>query len=96
VLIHKGNAESELVKSGVPYTIVGPTGMNNDPPGREIRLIPRAEYKAGLTITRADTAAVCIEALTNPDAANRAFSIFNGDGPATEAWKASFAAMPRT
>lgn len=96
VLIHKGNAEAELVKSGVPYTIVGPTGMNNDSPGREIKLIPRSEYKGGLTITRADTATVCIEALTNPDAANRAFSIFNGDGPATDAWKAAFAAMPRT
>ena len=42
--------------------IVGPSGMNNDPAGKEIKLIPRAQYAAGMTITRADTAAVCIVA----------------------------------
>jgi uncharacterized protein YbjT (DUF2867 family) len=94
VLIYKGLAEQELFKSGIPYTVVGPAGMTDDPAGKEIRLVPRPQYVAGQRITRADTAAVCIEALTNAGAANRAFSIHNGDGPATEAWKASFAAMP--
>ena len=96
VLIYKGLAEEELFKSGLAYVVVGPSGMNDDPSGKEILLIPRAQYAAGQRITRADTAAVCIEALTNPGAANRAFSIHNGDGPASDAWKASFAAMPNT
>lgn len=96
VLIYKGLAEEELFKSGIPYVVVGPSGMNDDPPGKEIRLIPRSAYTAGQKITRADTATVCIEAMTNPAAANKVFSIHNGDGPATDAWKASFAALPAT
>jgi len=96
VLIYKGLAEEELYKSGIPYVVVGPTAMNDDPPGKEIKLIPRSQYVAGMKITRADTAAVCIEAMTNPAAANRVFSIHNGEGPASDAWKASFAALPAT
>jgi hypothetical protein len=30
----------------------------------------------------------------NEGAVNRAFSIHNGEGPATDAWKQTFAAMP--
>jgi len=94
VLIYKGLAEEALIASGLPYVIVGPAGMTDDPAGREIRLIPRRDYVGGMKITRADTAAVCIEALANPDAVNKAFTVVNGDGPATDAWKRSFAGLP--
>ncbi len=96
VLIYKGLAEEALFKSGIPYVVVGPSGMNDYPPSKEIKMIPRAQYVAGMTITRADTAAVCIEAMTNPAAANRAFNIHNGTGPATDAWKSTFATLPAT
>ena len=95
VLIYKGKAEEALIASGVPYTIIGPGGMNNEPGGaHEIKMLPRAEYVKNTWITRADTAAVAIEALTNPGAANKAFSIVNGSGPETGAWKQAFAKMP--
>ena len=94
VLIYKGEAEEALMASGLNYTIVGPSGMNDESAGKEIKLIPRKDYVAGQKITRADTAAACIEALTNPGATNKAFTVYNGDGPATEAWKQSFASMP--
>lgn len=96
VLIYKGLAEEELFKSGIPYVVVGPSGINDDPPGKEIKLIPRSQYTAGMKITRADTATVCIEAMTNPDAANKTFTIYNGEGAASDAWKASFSALPAT
>lgn len=94
VLIYKGLAEEALISSGLNYTIVGPAAMNNDPPGKQIKLIPRKDYVRGQKITRADTAAVCIEAMTNPDAVNKAFSIHNGEIPDTGAWKQSFTALP--
>jgi len=94
VLIYKGLAEDALVASGLTYTIVGPAGMTDEPAGKEIKIIARKDYVRGMTITRADTAAVCIEALSNPDAANKAFTVINGEGVASEAWKQSFAAMP--
>jgi uncharacterized protein YbjT (DUF2867 family) len=94
VLIYKGLAEDALIASGLKYTIVGPSPMTDDPPGKEIKLIARQGHIKGTKITRADTAAVCIESLTNPDAVNRAFSIYNGEGTDTGAWKQTFAAMP--
>ncbi|MBL8630134.1 MAG: NAD(P)H-binding protein, partial [Rhodospirillaceae bacterium] len=94
VLIYKGLAEEALMASGIPYVIVGPAGMTNDPAGKEIKLIPRKDYVAGQKITRADTAAVCIEAIRNPTADNKAFTVINGDGPATSAWTQSFASLP--
>jgi uncharacterized protein YbjT (DUF2867 family) len=94
VLIYKGLAEEALMASGIAYTIVGPAGMNDDPAGQEIKIIPRKDYVAGMKITRADTATVCIEALSNPDAANKALTVANGTGPASDAWKQSFAALP--
>jgi uncharacterized protein YbjT (DUF2867 family) len=95
VLIYKGKAEEELIASGVPYVIIGPSGMNDKPGAtQEIKLIPRAEYKDGMTITRADTALVAIEALTNPDAANKAFTVYNGEARASAAWKQTFAGLP--
>jgi len=95
VIVFKGKAEEELIASGVPYTIIGPSGMNNDPAGtKEIKLIRRSDYKSGMTITRGDVALVAIEALSNPEAASRAFTVFNGEGPATSAWKRGFAGLP--
>lgn len=94
VLIYKGLAEEALMSSGLNYTIVGPAGMTDEPAGKEIKLIPRAEYVAGQKITRADTATVCIEALTNPGAINKAFTVINGDGAGSDAWKQTFATLP--
>ncbi|MCB2107017.1 MAG: SDR family oxidoreductase [Rhodobacteraceae bacterium] len=94
VLIYKALAEDALMASGIPYVIVGPSGMTDDPPGKEIVLIPRSEYKSGTKITRADTARVCIAALSNPDANNRVFSVHNGDGPYSDDWQNAFATLP--
>ncbi|MDX2225467.1 MAG: SDR family oxidoreductase [Rhodospirillaceae bacterium] len=94
VLIYKGMAEEALMASGIPYVIVGPAGMTDEPPGKAIKLIPRAEYAAGMKISRIDTAAVCIAALTDPAADNRAFTVINGDGAYAEGWQEAFARMP--
>ena len=84
-----------LARRNLAHTIIGPGGMNNEPGGaHEIKMLPRAEYVKNMWITRADTAAAAIEALTNPGAANKAFSIVNGSGPETGAWKQAFAKMP--
>jgi uncharacterized protein YbjT (DUF2867 family) len=95
VLIWKGKAEEALMESGLEYVVVGPTAMTDEPAGaREIRLIPRAEYVRGMTVTRGDTAAVVIAAAGLPAAANRTFSVLNGEGAATPAWRGQFGKMP--
>jgi uncharacterized protein YbjT (DUF2867 family) len=96
VLVWKGKAEEALRASGLEYVIVGPTVMTDEPAGQqEIRLIPRSEYERGMTVTRGDTAAVVITAAGLPGAANRAFSVTNGSGPAGTAWRARFPDLPR-
>ena len=94
VLIYMGLAEEALIASGIPYVIIGPARLNDYPSGRSIVLIPRADYVTGMTVTRADMAAVCIAALANPDADNHAFTVANGEGANDDAWQRAFARMP--
>lgn len=94
VLVYMGLAEEALIASEIPYVIIGPARLNSDPPGQAITLIPRADYASGMTVTRADTATVCIAALANPDANNRAFTVANVEGPYSDDWQQAFARMP--
>lgn len=90
----KTKGEAHLKASGVPYTIVGPGGFNNDPGDtRGVRLFPRSAFAFGY-ITRADVAAITVAALDNPDAVNKAFAALNDDTLAPGAWRAAFAALP--
>lgn len=95
VLIWKGRAEEALMASGLDYVIVGPAGIDDDAGAvSEIRVIPRSAYTAGMRITRADLASVVIAVAGLPQAANRTFSVINGAGPASGAWRDALAGMP--
>lgn len=94
VLIYMGLAEDALIASGIPYVIIGPARLNDDPSGRSIVLMPRADYVTGMAVTRADVARVCIAALANPAADNRAFTVANGEGVYDDPWQQAFARMP--
>ena len=48
----------------------------------------------GQRITISDLAAVVIAAAALPDAANRVFSVYNGEAPAAPGWQSQFAKMP--
>jgi uncharacterized protein YbjT (DUF2867 family) len=95
VLVWKGRAEEALIESGLDYVIVGPARMNDEPGGQKrIRLIPRADYRAGMTVTRQDLAAVVVAVAAIPAAARRTFSVIDTDEPADLAWQAALAEMP--
>jgi uncharacterized protein YbjT (DUF2867 family) len=96
VLVYKAEAEKALYESGMDYVVVGPAGMTDEPAGqKKILLIPRDQYRPGMTIGRDDTARVIVHALTDPGAANRTFTVAYGDGPDDGSWKAAFATLPR-
>lgn len=96
VLVWKGKAEAALIASGIPYVIVGPARINDDPGGqKQIRVIPRAQYQGGMMITREDLAAVVIAAAGAPNAANRSFSVINTEKPADALWQGSLPSMPK-
>jgi uncharacterized protein YbjT (DUF2867 family) len=91
VLIWKLKGEDALRASGVPYTIVRPGGLVNTPAGQEGVAFAQGD-KTGGRVSRADVAAICVAALSIPEAKNRTFETFaNGELP--NDWQAKFAAL---
>ncbi len=86
----KTKGEDYLKASGIPFTIVGPTGFVDGPGGElGIRIVSRTEYKMD-TIRRSDVAAVTVEALNNPDAIGKSFFVENSEAGDKDAWSNMF------
>jgi uncharacterized protein YbjT (DUF2867 family) len=75
LLYWKTKGEEYLKASGVPFTIVGASGLRDDPGGPGVRLIPRADYAWGGTVSRRRVAEVTAIALRDPAARNTAFAL---------------------
>mmetsp|Transcript_1013 Transcript_1013/g.2693 ORF Transcript_1013/g.2693 Transcript_1013/m.2693 type:complete len:323 (+) Transcript_1013:2-970(+) len=96
ILVWKRKSEKYIAASGVPYTIIHPGGLIDEPGGKR-------HIVAGINddlikrpvrnIPRDDVAAVCVQALLSPGARNRAFDIITdpvGEGAPTSDWPAFF------
>ena len=93
ILMWKFKGEEALRDSGVPYTIVRPGGLTEEPGGQaEIKIF--AEDGGEGSIPRADVARVCVAALTNPAAINKTISITSGEGDPSDEFTAAFEAIP--
>jgi uncharacterized protein YbjT (DUF2867 family) len=96
ILLWKRKAEQYLIQSGIPYTIVHPGGLIDKAGGeREVILGVDDELLKEKTrsIPRDDVAEVCIQALSQSGALNRAIDIIArepGVGTPTKDWKAFF------
>jgi uncharacterized protein YbjT (DUF2867 family) len=76
----KGEADAELVASGLDYTIVRPGGLTNDPGTGRVAL------DAGRgDVTRDDVAAVLAAVIHEPATIGRTFELIGGDTPIDEA-----------
>jgi uncharacterized protein YbjT (DUF2867 family) len=83
----KNKGENYLKQSGVPFTIVGPTGFVDGEGGTTgIYLAGRDEYHMA-TIRRADVAAVAVGTLNNPDAIGKSLFIKNDESVEVGAWR---------
>ncbi len=95
VLVWKGEAEKELVASGLDYVIIAPSVITDESGGtKSIQLIHRDNYEDGMTISRADMAKVIIAAACHPDAANKIVTIANSDTAPSDDWQNAFADLP--
>jgi uncharacterized protein YbjT (DUF2867 family) len=74
----KRKAEMFLIRSRLPYTIVRPGGLVNDPPLNSVE-VGRGDTLQG-RITRADVAQVLVQALLQPEAMNQVVEIINREG----------------
>ncbi len=78
----KGQADADLMDSGLDYTIVRPTSLTDEPGNG------RVEVGDGLgrgEIPREDVAAVLAETLRSPTAARKLLDVRGGDTPIAEA-----------
>jgi uncharacterized protein YbjT (DUF2867 family) len=83
----KNKGEEWLKKSGVPFSIVGPSGFTDGPPAElGLRLAPRSEFAMTL-IRRDDIARVVAYMVNRPDAMGKAVFIDNHTGSDTTSWK---------
>jgi uncharacterized protein YbjT (DUF2867 family) len=95
VMDWKLKGEDALRTSGVPYTIVRPGGLGDDPGGKTgIRVAQGDKMESG-QIQRADVATVCVQALGNPDALGKTFEIVGGEPGASVDWAAFFKPLKR-
>lgn len=88
----KFKGENALRASGVPYTIVRPGGLVDEPGGKLAVQIGQGDTITG-RIPRADVATVCIEALGRKSALNRTFEVVSGKNPWPNNWDQEFAAL---
>lgn len=75
ILVWKYLGEEALRKSGVPYTIVRPSGLNDKPGGQAVLFAQGDTAKERGFIPREDVAAVCVAALGRADALGKTFEI---------------------
>ncbi|MCB2109315.1 MAG: SDR family oxidoreductase [Rhodobacteraceae bacterium] len=101
LLMWKGEGEKYLRESGVPYTIVRPGGLRPFPneqscEGGEVGLKVAPFNDTGMgAVCRTDLAAVLVNALGNPDAVGKTFSLISDEHAPVDKWKSDIAALPK-
>lgn len=93
VLFWKQQAEAVIKRSGIPYTIVRPGGLRNDPPTLPLVMAPADTLFEG-SLSRQQVAAVCVEALLHPQARNKVVEIVARADAPVQAIADSFALIP--
>lgn len=93
VMSSKLEGENALRKSGVSYTILRPVGLWDKPAGQFGIAFLQGDVPVSAMIARADVAAVAVNALNNPDAKNKTFTLFNVAQPQADGWKSALGAV---
>lgn len=92
VLVWKAQGEASLRASGVPYTIIRPGGLR-DEPGGSVGLRIVQDVDAFGDISRADTATVAIATLGNAAAVGKTFEVIADEKAPRDAWRSGFSAL---
>ena len=94
VMLWKRRGEEAVAASGVPYTIVRPGGLSDDPGGTQTIVFEQGDTRsAGIWNTRADVARVCVSALKHEAARNKIFEMHAEDGEPQADFAAEFATL---
>ncbi len=89
-LMWKLKGEDYLRASGLSYTVVRPLGLRDWAGGEYGILLNQGDDVLDGLISRADVAAVIVETLSNQDARNKTFEIYNYKAMFNETWQQNF------
>jgi uncharacterized protein YbjT (DUF2867 family) len=92
ILAAKFKGENALRASGVPYTVIRPGGLLDEPGGAKVVQFSQGDTTTG-RIPRADVALVSVEALGRREAMRKTFEILSGNGGPPQDFKRDFAAL---
>lgn len=90
VLYWKKQAEAELQKSGLTYTIVRPGGLKNED-NPDAVVMSQADTLFDGSIPRQKVAQVCVAALSQPEAKNKIVEIVAKPEASSRSWEELFA-----
>ncbi|MFO1457611.1 MAG: SDR family oxidoreductase [Steroidobacteraceae bacterium] len=93
IMSWKLKGEDALRASGVPYTVVRPGGLANDPAGKTALVASQGDTVSTGRIARADVAAICVAALGKASALGKTFEVIGADGTPPSDWNAFFAGL---
>lgn len=82
-------AEYTVRTSGLPYTVVRPTWLTDDPPGAHAVTVTQDPGADGM-LSRVDLATALLTAIEQPSARNTTFALFNEPGTAPTDWPRLF------
>jgi uncharacterized protein YbjT (DUF2867 family) len=85
----RGQAEQALRTSGLPYTIVRPSWLTEEPEGHAAIRFEQGDTGEG-QISREDVAEVCVQSLFLPEAQGKTFEIYNVPGEPLRDWAVLF------
>ena len=92
-LIWKGKGEDALRASGVPYTIVRPGNLRDEPGGQQGLRTLQGDPPVSGRVTRADVATVCIAAFGRKAALGKTFELLNDGAAAAVDWDAFYGVL---
>jgi len=94
ILIWKLKGETALRATGVPYTIVRPGGLTNDPGGQQGLKVMQGDPKEVTgKISRADVASVLVNALGRRDALGKTFEVISDPKTSSVDWDRLFSGL---
>lgn len=90
----KTMGENALKRSAVPYTVIGPGGLENmSETQKGLRILMRKDYVTGL-IAIGDVAMLAVAALKNPNAKNKTFAAIWDETVLRDTWPSQLEAIP--
>ncbi|MBF2015902.1 MAG: CIA30 family protein [Rivularia sp. T60_A2020_040] len=94
ILTWKLKGEDTLRASGIPYTIIRPCALTEEPGGKEL-ILEQGDNIRG-KISREDVAKLCVQALQEPSACNVTFEVKQGENNASYIdWEQLFKTVKR-